>query len=330
MSVGGYTDPDTESAKATATLSHEFNTGAANLVLLVSDGNSGGAGRGVDDPGLAAAGSQLTSRLAGEKDVADVTSYWVTKAPSLKSKDGSQGLVVARLTGDDDKIAKTLLRLRDGYQGTHDGLQVKFGGTAEVNQELSDQAAQDLAKAEGIAFPIVLIVLVIVFRGLVAALLPLVLAIVNVLGTILMLRIMTTFTSVSVFAMEVTIGLGLGLAIDYSLLIISRYREELAAGAEVPEAIARSMQTAGRSVLFSALVVALSLCGLLVFPFYFLRSFAYAGIPVTLLAAVASMTVLPALLALLGKRIDKLSFRRKREARPMQEGFWYRLATGVM
>src|SRR5262249_20792243 len=148
------------------------------------------------------------------------------------------------------------------------------------------------------------------------------------LGTILVLRLLTEATSVSVFAMEVTIGLGLGLAIDYSLLIISRYREELAGGADVDTAIVTSVRTAGRSVLFSAIVVALALAGLLVFPFYFLRSFAYAGIPVAVLAALASITVLPALLAVLGNRVERLRLRRPRAARPMQTGFWYRLAHG--
>ncbi|MGA8113517.1 MAG: MMPL family transporter [Actinocatenispora sp.] len=325
LSVGGYTDPDTESARATSALHHEFHTGDANLVLLVTDK------RGVDDPEVAAAGVRVTKDLADESGVKDVNSYWVAgKARALRSDDSNRAVIVARLTGDDDVVTKTLKRLRPDYHGTVDGLKIRFGGTAEVNQELSDQSQQDLVKAESIAFPITLVVLVVVFGGIVAALVPLALAVVIMLGTILTLRTMTTFTSVSVFAMEVTIGLGLGLAIDYSLLIISRYREELASGADVPTAIATSLRTAGRSVMFSALVVALALSGLLLFPFYFLRSFAYAGIPVTLLAAIGSMTVLPALLAVLGKRIDKLRIRKPKAARPMHAGFWYRLATGVM
>jgi RND superfamily putative drug exporter len=323
--VGGYSDPDTESARAAAALARQFNTGEPNLIMLVSDR------RGVDDPTVAAAGAGLTQRLATEPGVADVRSYWTAgKAPALRATDGQHAVVVARLTGDDDAIKATLARLRPRYHGTVDGLNVRFGGTAEVNQELSDQSAQDLVRAESIAFPVTLVVLVIVFGGVVAALPPLALAVVNMLGTILVLRLLTGATSVSVFAMEVTIGLGLGLAIDYSLLIISRYREELAGGADVPTAIVTSVRTAGRSVLFSAVVVALALAGLLVFPFYFLRSFAYAGIPVTVLAALASITVLPALLAVLGDRVNKLRLRRPRAARPMHTGFWYRLAQGVM
>jgi RND superfamily putative drug exporter len=324
LSVGGYTDPDTESARATATLARQFDTGAANLILLVS------ADRVVDDPAVAAAGRRLTERLAAEADVADVTSYWTTGTATLRAADGRHAVVLCRLTGDDDQIKETLSRLRPTYHGTVDGLRIRFGGSAEVNQELSDQSEEDLARAEAITFPLTLVVLVLVFGSVVAALLPLALAIVIMLGTILTLRVMTEFTSVSVFAMQVTIGLGLGLAIDYSLLIISRYREELAAGADVSAAIVTSLRTAGRSVLYSALVVALSLSGLLLFPFYFLRSFAYAGIPVTLLAAAASLTVLPALLALLGRRVEKLRVRKPRAARPMHSGFWYRLAHGVM
>ncbi len=325
LSVGGYTDPGTESARASAVLADRFDTGAPNLVLLVR------AGQGVDDPAVVTAGTRLTERLAAEPGVADVASYWSAgRTPAMRASDGRQAVVVSRLTGDDDQIKATLARLRPHYHGTVDGLDVRFGGSAEVNQELSDQSQQDLARVEAITFPVTLIVLVLVFGSVVAALLPLTLAVVIMLGTILTLRVMTEFTSVSVFAMQITIGLGLGLAIDYSLLIITRYREELAGGADVPAAIVTSLRTAGRSVLFSAAVVALSLSGLLLFPFYFLRSFAYAGIPVTLLAAVGSLTVLPALLAVLGKRVEKLRVRRPRAARPMHSGFWYRLSTGVM
>ncbi|HEY0697608.1 MAG TPA: MMPL family transporter, partial [Micromonospora sp.] len=170
LSVGGYTDPATESSKATAALAEKFNTGAPNLILLVADD------RGVDDPTVVAAGTKLTERLAAEPGVADVASYWTTRAPSMKADDGKQAVVVSRLTGDDDQIKETLAKLRPDYHGTVDGLNIRFGGSAEVNQELSDQSQQDLARAEAITFPVTLVVLVLVFGSVVAALLPLALA----------------------------------------------------------------------------------------------------------------------------------------------------------
>ena len=177
--------------------------------------------------------------------------------------------------------------------------------------------------------PATLVLLVLVFGGVVAASLPLATALVSVMGTFLALFLISRVTNVSIYSINLTTALGLGLAIDYSLFIVSRFREELAAGRSTDDAVVRTVETAGRTVAFSALTVAASLAALLVFPLYFLRSFAYAGIAVVVTAALCSLLSLPALLAGLGPRVNKWSVRR-RHAERAENGFWHRLATAVM
>src|ERR671923_65678 len=196
-----------------------------------------------------------------------------------------------------------------------------FGGGAIghlKSREVGDQVERDLARAEGIAVPITLLLLVVVFGSAVAGMLPLAVGGVAIVGTLLLLRLLGGLTDVSIYALNLTTALGLGLAIDYSLFIVSRYREELRAGREPADALLVTMTTAGRTVLFSAATVAVSLLALLVFPLYFLRSFGYAGIAVVALAAVGALVVLPALLAVLGRRDDRLRLplRRHRAAGP--------------
>ncbi|AXE88780.1 MMPL family transporter [Streptomyces sp. Go-475] len=324
LSAGGYTDTGTESARAAEVLEERFGVGQPNLVLLVEDR------RGVDDAAVSAAAARVTSRLAKEPSVAEAYSYWTTGRPAaLKSDDSRSALIMAWIKGDEDDVQAWMTDHGADYQGRVQGLEIKQGGTAKANEELTSQTAKDLFKAEAIAMPILLVVLIFVFRGIVAAAMPLLLGTLTMAGAFCVLRIISLFTDVSVFAMNITSGLGLGLAVDYSLFIISRYREELRRGAGTDQALLTSMRTAGRTVAFSAVTVALALSGLLVFPFYFLRSFAYAGIPVSLLAAVASVTVLPALLKVLGPRIDSLPVLRRRKPQT-DTGFWYRTAKKVM
>ncbi|KRV47679.1 transporter [Wenjunlia vitaminophila] len=324
LSSGGYVDSGTESAKAAEVLEDKFRVGEPNLVLLATDRS------GVDSPAAVRAGTELTDRLAREPGIAEAYSYWSTGRPeALRSENGERALVMARIEGDEDAVTDWMDAHADAYQGDVQGLQVQAGGAAKADEELSEQTTKDLAKAEMIVFPVLFVVLVLVFRSLVAALIPLALGLVTMVGVFLLLRVLIEFTDVSVFAMNTTTGLGLGLAVDYSLFIISRYREELRRGVATEQAIATSMRTAGRTVLFSAVTVAFALSGLLVFPFYFLRSFAYAGIPTALLAATAALTVLPALLMVLGPRIDKLRVG-KRRPKPEGSGFWHRLAMTVM
>jgi RND superfamily putative drug exporter len=201
-------------------------------------------------------------------------------------------------------------------------MRVQVGGQARVFGEVSDQVARDLSRAETIAVPITLVLLVVVFSSAVAGALPLAVGGFAIVGTLLVLRLLAGLTDVSVYALNLTTALGLGLAIDYSMFIVSRYREELRAGQEPAEALVATMRTAGHTVLFSAATVAVALVALLVFPLYFLRSFGYAGIAVVALAAVGALVVLPALLAVLGRRIDslRLPFGRRRAARAAAAG----------
>jgi RND superfamily putative drug exporter len=208
-------------------------------------------------------------------------------------------------------------------------MSVAFTGSGVVASEVSDQSARDLRTAEMITAPIVAIMLLVVFRGLVAAALPLVVGGFAVLGTLLILRLLSSLTEVSVFAVNITTGLGLGLGIDYSLFIVSRYREEVRGGRTREAALDRTLQTAGRTVLFSAVTVAIALASMLVFPLTFLRSFAYAGAAVVALAALGATLFLPAIIKLLGPRMEMGSLPGRGEEAP-ERGFWYRRARWVM
>ncbi len=330
LTSGGFDDPSSESERADDALAERFDTGVPNLLLLVTarDGD-------VDNPAVAAAGQALTAELAAEDGVADVVSYWSEgNAPPLRNGDGSRALVVARVEGNDDQVEDRVTELAPRYEhwagvGDSGAVDVELGGFAEVFHEVGDTIEEDLVRAEMIALPITLVLLILVFGSVVAASLPLVIGVMSIIGTFFVLRVLAALTDVSIYALNLTTALGLGLAIDYSLFVVSRYREELRAGYAPRVAATRTVRTAGRTVAFSALTVAASLCATLVFPIAFLRSFAYAGVAVALLAGLFSVVVLPAILVLLGHRVNALTLWR-RSVTPPEEGFWHRVATVVM
>jgi RND superfamily putative drug exporter len=353
LSTGGFDDPDSESTRAADLLEAEFGTGSPDLVLVVSAGDGQAT---VDSPDVAEAGLALTATLAGTPGVADVASYWsLGSPPPLRSGDGDEALVLLRVPGDEDDPAREDLvhELIDTYDteirtadagtaeagtasvGTGDpshpweaAVDVAVGGEERIFTQVGETIEGDLARAEAIAVPLTLLVLIVVFGGIVAALLPLAVGVVAVLGAFLTLFAITAFTDVSIFSINLVTAMGLGLAIDYSLFVVSRFREELGRGRSVEDAVVRTVETAGRTVAFSALTVAVSLSALLIFPLYFLRSFAYAGVGVILVAMFASIVSLPALLAVLGPRVDRW---RVRTPRPNPEGgTWHRVATAVM
>ncbi|MEV5343665.1 efflux RND transporter permease subunit [Streptomyces sp. NPDC052676] len=328
LKTQGYDDPRSESSRAAALVA-EHSGASANLVV-VAQARSGS----VDGPAARDAGEDLTGRLAAQPHVSAVTSYWTGDAAELRSRDGRAAMLVAHVDGEGEQLGARAKRLSEELTtptaaGT--ALKVRVGGTALVDAELQDLSESDLKRAEAVVLPGTLILLVLVFGSVVAAALPLLIGVLAIAGTLLVLSVLGSVTDVSVFALNLTTALGLGLGIDYGLLIVSRFREELAGGHSPRDAALRTVRTAGHTILFSAATVSAALATLLVFPPYFLRSFAYAGIAVVAIAAVSAVTVLPALLALLGKRVNAWSVPwRRRVHNGSRSRFWEGLARVVV
>lgn len=336
LSAGGFQDPTSESARATQLLVDKFGQGDMELILSVTSPD------GFDSPAARAVGDDLTARLAESPHVGTVTSAWsapASAAPALVSEDGRTGLIVAGITGGESGAQKHAKTLTDELVHDRHGVTVRAGGVAMTYVQINAQTEKDLLMMESIAIPLSFVVLVWVFGGLLAAALPLAVGAFAILGSMAVLRAVTLVTDVSIFALNLSIAMGLALAIDYTLLIISRYRDELAEGHERDTALVRTMVTAGRTVLFSALTVALSMVAMVIFPMYFLQSFAYAGIAVVGFAALAAIVVAPAAMMLAGDRLDSLDVRKlgrrifgrpEPQAKPVEQMFWYRSTKFVM
>ncbi|MFN2486907.1 MAG: MMPL family transporter [Acidimicrobiia bacterium] len=323
LSNGGFEDPEAESVQAAEVLADQFGVSPPEVVIIATAPGS------VDDQEAAATGVALGQALAAEDHVTSVASYWTLGAPPpLRSVDGNRALVFVTLDGDQSQLLDYSATLADKYRGDFQGLGIAVGGEGPLFAEVTETVESDLVTAESIALPITLILLVIVFGSVVSALLPLGVGVFAIVGTFLILDVLARVTEVSIFALNLTTALGLGLAIDYALFVVSRFREELALGNETGEAVRRTVQSAGRTVLFSAGTVMVSLAAMLVFPLAFLRSFGYAGIAVVALAAIGAVVVLPALLAVLGPRVEKLRVRQLRNN--TSTGVWHRIAMAVM
>ena len=321
----GDDDPATESVKAADRLEADGYRDPSVIVLFQNTSPTSSSGqqriRGVE------------RQLRSDPDVSRVTGYLETRSPDFVSHSGTATYLAVSLKPTDDKEQQDAAkRIADDLSGQPG---VTVGGIALAQQQVNKQVEKDLRMAEMLAFPILFLLSLLFFRSAVAALLPLMIGGLAIVGTFLLLRIANEFVDVSIFALNLTTGLGLGLAIDYSLFVVSRYREEMAKAGPGPVAMKRTLNTAGRTVLFSSLTVAVALASLMVFPQRFLYSMGLGGAMVALLASAIALTVLPAVLALLGHRVNAwapsfLQRRAERDATVTQEGFWYRLSRFVM
>jgi uncharacterized membrane protein YdfJ with MMPL/SSD domain len=321
----GADDPATESVKSRDQLQNAGLHSPAVQVLVEH--------APVAEPSTRRRVKSLERELRRRADVASVSGFYTTGSRDFVSKDGdSTYLAVALKPNDDKEWQEAGADVADRLAGRPD---VVVGGAAVAQEQVNKQVEEDLRKAEMLAFPLLFLLSFLFFRSLVASLLPVMIGALAIVGTFLILRVASEFGSISIFALNLTTGLGLGLAIDYSLFIVSRYREEIAKDGPGLAAMRRVLATAGRTVFFSSLTVAAALASLLVFPQRFLYSMGLGGSLVVLLAALISLTVLPAVLTLLGTRVNSLSprFLRRRaeaDARPDEQGFWYRLSRFVM
>ncbi|MGA8249955.1 MAG: MMPL family transporter [Mycobacterium sp.] len=336
LSAGGFHDPTAESAHANQLLTDKFGQSDQKILIVVT------APGGARSEQARQVGTDIVDQLQRSPLVFNVSSAWTAPpeaAADLVSTDGKSGLIVVNLKGGENAAQKNAEVLSEEVVHDRDGVTVRAGGSAMQYAQINRQNQRDLLLMEAIAIPFSFLVLVWVFGGLLAAALPMALGGLAVVGTMAVLRLITFSTDVSTFALNLSTALGLALAIDYSLLIISRYRDELADGASRDEALIRTMATAGRTVLFSATTVMLSMTVMVLFPMYFLKSFAYAGVATVAFCAVAAIVVTPAAIALLGPRLDSLDVRRlaRRVLRrpepvrkPVEQMFWYRSTKFVM
>jgi RND superfamily putative drug exporter len=321
-------DPNSQSTQAQNLLNTRLNTGSTDLVILMSN-----ASLKATDPAFTQAATQLLDKLSGRREVNSITSYYSTHAPDLISHNGHSTIALLKLTGthgEKDSQYNALAPLI-----TSPLLHLELGGEVVANKQFNQQVGTDLERAEMIALPITLIFLVIIFGGLVAAVLPLLIGGVAIVLSFSILRILAGYFTISSFAINVTSFIGLGLAIDYSLFIVTRFREELALDeADVQGALRRTLVTAGRTIFFSGLTVSMSLLGLLLFPEILLQSIALAAIATACVAMLAALLALPVLLAMLGPRINALSFRRASKQKPSEDpqkmGWWYYHSYRVM
>jgi len=334
LSAGGFQDPESESARAIHLLTDKFGQSDQQLVILVT------APAGAQSVQARQVATDIVDQLRRSSGVFNVSSAWTGPAANpprlatdLVSKDGKSGLIVANLDGGENYAQNYAKTLTKQIVHDRDGVTVRTGGVAMVYAQINHQNERDLLLMESIAIPLSFLVLVWVFGGLLTAALPVALGGLAIVGSMSVLRLMSFSTDVSTYALNLSSALGLALAIDYTLLIISRYRDELAGGSGRDEALIRTMATAGRSVLFAATTVCLSMAVMVLFPMYFLKSFAYAGIATVSFVAAAAIVVTPAAIVLLGPRLDALDVRRLARKmlgrpdplhKPVEQLFWYR------
>jgi len=330
LQAGGYDDETSDSTAAARLLRDRFGVADPVAVLAVETPH------GVDED--AAAATSLVRDVERVPGVTRTVSWWTSGRPAgLRGTDGRTGEVIVytdRTGAARTDLAGVLADRFDGPAaaaagGPSGGLVVRAGGTPVVSVAVNRSITRDLGRAEAVAVPVTVVLLVVVFGSLVAAGLPFLVAAGSIVGTFFVLFLITFTADASVFALNLVTGLGLGLGIDYALLVVSRFREELAVDPDVGAAVVRTVATAGRTVLVSGVTVAVTLGSLTVFPEYFLRSFGYVGMAAPLLAVGSALVALPAVLALLGHRVNRFRVLRG-DLAPRDRGAWASVARRVM
>jgi uncharacterized membrane protein YdfJ with MMPL/SSD domain len=324
-----FTPPNSQSNLESSRAAALFGRNDADVVVLFHS-----AAETVGEPAYRQA---VTAYLAAlpSADVSRAVTYWSDRQPDLVSGDRHSTYAVLQLAGATDQQRQDTYNAIKGDFGTHAGTAItaQVGGQVPTEASINDEVRANIARAEMISFPVLLILLVLIFGSVMAAVTPLLIGGLAILGSFTVLRLITLGTTVSVYSENITTIIGLGLGIDYGLFMVNRFREELRRGQGTEQAVARTVATAGRTVLVSGVTVALALSSLMLFQPVFLRSMGYGGVATVAVDVIAALTVLPALLAVLGKRINALAVRKSVRAgigQAEQEGAWYRLARGVM
>ncbi|WP_031939622.1 MMPL family transporter, partial [Prescottella defluvii] len=336
LSQSGWDDPGSESVAAAKLADGTFGRDTNGDVVAMYTAPEG---KTVDDPAFTAQVSDSLKRLleTHPDEVAKFNGSYFTlpntpRLPALATEDRSHAIVSVALKGDNDTaITNNFRAIRDSF--AIDGVEVQLAGMQPVASAINDTMANDIKRMEILAIPAVAVLLFFVFGGVIAAALPLLVGGLTIIGANGIVRVITHFTEVNVFVASVVSLIGLGMAIDYGLFIVSRFREELGDGRSTKDAVRRTVMTAGRTVLFSATMIAVSLGGLILFPQGFLKSVAYGAIATVVLAALTSVTVLPAILGILGRRIDKFGLKRFGQIKSTEEieaSIWGRLTRWVM
>ena len=323
---GGYSDPNSDSAKVFEYLEDTFGVKDPAVVMTLESSQGS-----VDNEATVAAATSLESNLRNESSAENVISYWSAgRNPAFKSTDGTSAYIFVYLKSDDfTEIDSLGGYYQDKYEGTFQNERIRVAGGAVFANAINGRIQDDLKLSEAISIPLTFIMLVLVFGALVASAMPLVIGVTAILGTFFGLYLLTLVTDVSIFALNLTTGLGLGLGIDYALLIVNRFREEIARGISREDAIVNTMRSAGKTVFYSGLTVVLTLISLAFFPMNFLKSMGYAGAIVVALAVVGALIPLPALLMMLGEKVNK-GVVRKSGLAPKEDGGWASLSRFVM
>jgi RND superfamily putative drug exporter len=327
LDSGGYSNPASESYKVYEYLKNDLKIEDPAIVVVV-DAES----VDVTDPAVVQKAATLEAKIAQEPGVERTLSYWSAGGlDSLKSSDGKAAYIL--IYGDGDAFSPESQKLgkffQENYDGSYQGLTLYAGGVGVVSHAITKKISDDLKIAEAISIPLTFILLAFVFGALVASAMPLIVGVAAILGAFFILYLFTLFTDVSIYALNLTTGMGLGLGIDYALLMVNRFREELRRGKSIEDSVITTVATAGKTVFYSGLTVLVTLLSLTFFPLPFLKSFGYAGVSVVTIAVIGAIVGLPAILAVIGKKIDK-GVIRKSSITPKDDGRWAQTARFVM